>query len=106
MDDRIARLESTVEQLRSAVDSLQRRVAVLEATPAPAVAGQPDAVTAERPQARPTLFAAGLSDRSPYDPIVVLTLIGRLFLVLAGGFFLRAMTEAGLLPPAVGIALV
>ncbi|HSQ69389.1 MAG TPA: hypothetical protein VLM41_04840 [Steroidobacteraceae bacterium] len=35
----------------------------------------------------------------------MLTLIGRLFLVLAGGFFLRAMTEAGLLAPRIGIAL-
>ena len=43
--------------------------------------------------------------RDPYDPIVVLTLIGRLFLVLAGGFFLRAMTEAGVLPAPVGVGL-
>ena len=35
----------------------------------------------------------------------MVTLIGRLFLVLAGGFFLRAMTEAGLLAAPVGIAL-
>jgi hypothetical protein len=42
--------------------------------------------------------------RDPYDPIVILSLIGRLFLVLAGGFFLRAMTEAGVLAAPVGIA--
>jgi hypothetical protein len=105
VDDRIARLESTVEQLRSAVDSLQRRIAVLEAPGAPLPDGPADAVATGRPQARPTLFQGGLSDRNPYDPIVVLTLVGRLFLVLAGGFFLRAMTEAGLLRPAVGVAM-
>jgi hypothetical protein len=43
--------------------------------------------------------------RDPYDPIVVSSLIGRLFLVLAGGFFLRAMTDAGLLAPQLGIAM-
>jgi len=46
-----------------------------------------------------------LATRHPYDPIVVVSLVGRLFLVLAGGFFLRAMTEAGVLPVPVGITL-
>lgn len=94
MDDRIARLESTIERLRSAVESLQRRVELLEAHP-----------TGLATEARPKATPASIARRDPYDPIVIVSLIGRLFLVLAGGFFLRAMTEAGLLAAELGISL-
>lgn len=105
MGDRVARLESTVEQLLSTVESLQLRLDVLEAAP-PAVAAltaDARAGVAAQPLAMDRL--PGVAKRNPYDPIAVLSLVGRLFLVLAGGFFLRAMTEAGLLPPPVGIAV-
>lgn len=105
MDDRYARLESAVEQLRYSVESLQQRVAALEA-------GHPQVAGPAAAAAGADLRGGGLASlggartkRSPYDPIVVLSLIGRLFLVLAGGFFLRAMTEAGVLAPAAGVAL-
>ena len=94
MDDRYARLESTVDQLQETVQSLRRRVELLEAGRAAPVAAGAQAAE-PRPRAK----------RDPYDPIVILSLIGRLFLVLAGGFFLRAMTEAGVLSAPVGIAL-
>jgi len=105
MGDRLARLESDVEQLRSTVESLKQRIDMLEAT-SPAVA--PLAVDARAGVLAQPLTqdgSTGLAKRDPYDPIAVLSLVGRLFLVLAGGFFLRAMTEAGLLTPQVGIAL-
>jgi len=105
VDDRIVRLESTVEQLYVAVQSLQQRVESLEGSGSTAVAPEVDRLPAAPPEARPRLFAAVTSNRSPYDPIVVLTLIGRLFLVLAGGFFLRAMTEAGVLAAPVGVGM-
>jgi len=97
LDDRTARLESSVEQLRLTVLTLQRRIEVLEAT-------RPGAATtdAETQQAVPS---AGFSLRDQRDPIVILSLIGRLVLVIAGGFFLRAMTDMGVLAPAVGIAM-
>jgi hypothetical protein len=94
VDDRYARLESTVDQLQEAVQSLRQRVELLESGRAAPVATGAQAAE-PRPRAK----------RDPYDPIVVLSLIGRLFLVLAGGFFLRAMTEAGVLSAPVGIAL-
>ena len=105
MDDRYVRLESAVEQLRCAVESLQHRVEALEAsrgepgTSDAGVAG-PDSIHPERRS-----LASAHAKRDPYDPIVVLSLVGRLFLVLAGGFFLRAMTEAGVLAAPVGIGL-
>jgi len=105
MGDRLARLESTVEQLRSTVESLQHRIDVLEAAPPAVATPAADARAGEPAQPQPTYRSPGLARRDPYDPIAVLSLIGRVFLVLAGGFFLRAMTEAGLLSPQVGIAL-
>jgi len=101
VDDHYVRLESTVEQLRLAVEALRRRVEALESgdgAESQVATGSADGeAAAARPAVRP--------QRDPYDPIVVLTLLGRLFLVLAGGFFLRAMTEAGLLAAPVGVGL-
>lgn len=59
MDDRPVRLESAVEQLRLVVQHLQQPVAVLEAA-------RPER---ERP-------AAAHVRRDPYDPTVVLSIIG------------------------------
>lgn len=105
MDDRIARLESTIERLRSAVESLQQRVDLLEAKGPGVAAPATDALAGEPTRAWPKALSSGRARRDPYDPIVVLSLVGRLFLVLAGGFFLRAMTDAGLLAPGLGISL-
>jgi hypothetical protein len=102
LDERIDRLELVVEQLREEVGSLRERLDALDAGRAerPVEAGAKD--PPENP--RRTSVSARAA-RDPYDPIVILTLIGRLFLVLAGGFFLRAMTEAGVLAAPVGVGL-
>lgn len=105
MDDRYVRLESAVERLRCTVESLQQRVAVLEAG-RPAAAGSTAESSADAAAgAQRALLGGTRATRDPHDPIVVLSLIGRLFLVLAGGFFLRAMTEAGVLAAPIGIGL-
>ena len=105
MDDRYARLESAVEQLRSAVLLLQQRVDTLESVRPAAAVRDADAAGPDTGGAQDAAIAPRRARRDPYDPIVVLTLIGRLFLVLAGGFFLRAMTEAGVLAAPVGVGL-
>ena len=105
MDDRIARLESIVEQLRSAMLVLQQRLDVLEAKRLSGTTGEADALAEEPAETRPEVASAGSTTRDWRDPIVVLSLIGRLVLVLAGGFFLRAMTDTGVLAPPVGVAL-
>lgn len=104
MDDQFARLDATVEQLRAAVFSLQQRVALLESSTAATASLAADAPGATPEPGRPRAATLSLAGRDPYDPIVVLSLVGRLFLVLAGGFFLRAMTEAGVLAPQLGVA--
>lgn len=105
MDDRIARLEVVVDQLRQDVSVLQGRLDALVERPQGGPAPVPVAPAGSEQETAPRLKASRLAGRDPYDPVVVLTYIGRLFLVLAGGFFLRAMTEAGLLAPAVGASL-
>jgi len=105
MGDRLARLESNVEQLQSAVETLKQRIDVLETASRAVATLAADASAGAPAQPLPMDGSPGLAKRDPYDPIAVLSLVGRLFLVLAGGFFLRAMTEAGLLTPQVGIAL-
>ena len=96
--DPFARLESRVEELQQAVLALQQRIELLEAG-RPAAAGQAQSATsAESAQ-------TGVRKRAANDPIAVLSLIGRLFLVLAGGFFLRAMTESGVLTAPVGLSI-
>lgn len=102
MADRTAQLESAVEQLQQAVLLLTRRVDALEARGPGATAAAGDAPLAGAAAQPP---AARARTKDPYDPIAMLSLVGRLLLVLAGGFFLRAMTDAGVLADPVGIAL-
>lgn len=104
MEDRIARLESSTEQLLAAVRGLQQRVDALEARPGQASVAD-GAATPLPGQSHSSASSGNLARRDPYDPIVIVSLVGRLFLVLAGGFFLRAMTEAGVLAVPLGITL-
>jgi hypothetical protein len=98
VDNRDVHLESTLERLSRSVESLQLRVAALEAAMQAGVGPATADLVDEAPSPpRPR--------RDPYDPISMLSLTGRLFLVLAGGFFLRAMTEAGVIAPAAGVVL-
>ncbi len=96
MEDRTARLESTVAELRQAVLSLEQRLGALESRGGVATAG----AAAHGQAAVPDAVV-----KNPYDPIALLTLVGRLFLVLAGGFFLRAMTDSNVLAPPVGLSV-
>jgi hypothetical protein len=99
------RVESGVDELRRAVQSLQQRLEVLEARVG--VGSELAARSAAEEPAEEAQVAAGAeaAARDPYDPIAILTLIGRLFLVLAGGFFLRAMTDTGVIAVPIGLAL-
>ena len=99
----IAELGDEVLALRAEVRRLGARVDRLEAARAPAPA-MPPAVApaaaggAARPAATTT---AVLASALPAE----LTHVGRLLLVLAGGFLLRAATEAGQLARPLGVAL-
>jgi hypothetical protein len=105
VDDRIAGLESAVEQLRSAILAIQRRLDALEANVLSGTAGDAQDRAGGSADMQQEVDRAGPAGREWLDPIVVLSLVGRLVIVLAGGFFLRAMTDTGVLAPPVGVAL-
>jgi hypothetical protein len=94
-----------VEQLRLSVLSLQQRVESLESRSLAGAAAAVDAAPRGAMQAEPDRPATRARSKDPYDPIAILSLVGRLLLVLAGGFSLRAMTDAGVIADPVGIAL-
>jgi hypothetical protein len=102
VNDRLAALESAIDDLRSSVRHLEARLAVLEGQAASA--GE---TVAEAGASAPESVAAGTAPavRGWRDPIAVLSLIGRLFIVLGGAYLLRAMTDAGAIPPTAGVAL-
>ena len=105
MDDRTSRLESAVEHLQLTVLSLQQRLDAIEAKGSAGAAAAADSVAQSPTADGPGVLSARLRVKDQYDPITILSLIGRLLVVLAGGFFLRAVTDAGTLPVPVGIGL-
>jgi len=105
VDDRTNRLEAAVEQLQLTVLSLQQRLDAIEAKLAGVAGAVVDSLAPGPAQATPLAGSARSPKKDPYDPITMLSHVGRLLLVLAGGFFLRAMTDAGVLAVPVGIGL-
>ena len=114
VDDRLCRLESTVEQLQASLLALQQRLEELEAAGLPAAPRTadeasdvvaPGAPAAKLPASITSVASSAAPSRGWRDPIVVTSLIGRLALVLAGGLFLRYLTERGVLASQTGVAL-
>jgi len=105
VDDRIARLESSVAHLQQTIQSLQQRLDMLETRLPAGATGQDSAAAGALRAGAVAGPAARAAKQDPRDPIVILTLIGRLFLVLAGGFFLRAMTDSGVMAPPLGLSV-
>jgi hypothetical protein len=101
VNDRLAALESAIDDLRSSVQRLEARIAQLEGRAESGEEVAPGAAAA--PEAAPG--RAAQAPRGWRDPIAVLSLVGRLFIVLGGAYLLRAMTDAGTIPPAAGVAL-
>jgi hypothetical protein len=99
VDDRIDRLESTVQDLQRTVRALETRLEAL------ASRGVLLGHAAENGSEDGAGARAAARARDPHDPVVLLTLAGRLFLVLAGGFFLRAMTDTGVMVPPLGLSV-
>ena len=106
MDDRLARVESTVHDLERSLAAVEARLAAIEGPPAP---------DGDRPvpAAAPAIAsAAPAGDEAAAPPFVarddlisVLSLVGRTFVALGGAYLLRALTDSAILPQAGGIAL-
>jgi hypothetical protein len=97
VNDRLTALESAIDDLRSSIRQLEARVAQLEGGEAVDRGAAPEAAEAQT-------AVASHAPRGWRDPIAVLSLLGRLFIVLGGAYLLRAMTDAGAIPPPAGVA--
>ena len=115
-----AALEERLALLVRAVDELRRRVERLEggsaASPSasragPALPGAPPVEGAPLPVGRPAAPTPTPSVEAPSTPFGAstvgeqLTLIGRTLLVVGGGYLLRALTDSGAVPVALGVVL-
>src|SRR5512138_2054090 len=99
MTDRVADLEAKVAELAAGLRAAEERLAVLEHVTPRAAAARRAAAAAQAAAVAEGPAAAVPSAAS------TLTFVGRTLLVLAGGFILRALTDAGTLPPTIGVAL-
>ena len=102
MSDELDRLSSELERLGRAMRDVENRLAVLEAR------GSSRPSTDAPPREREAGIAG--DQVSPADPgpgilTSVLTLSGRMLLILGGGLLLRALTDAGLLSQPIGVVL-
>ena len=96
MDDRLRRLEGTVEALSAQVTELAGRLRALESA-GPSVRSRAPAPEVD------TLVSSEAP--LPFSIAGLLGLVGRTFLVLGGAFLLRSITDAGWVPRGPGILL-
>lgn len=102
MDDRLERLESRVQQLETAIRNLAPRLDALEDRLRGASRGaEGDAAATALPPVR----EPAAPQAQTVDHVGALSLVGRTFMVMAGAYLLRALTESGALPNWAGIAL-
>lgn len=96
-------LEAQIRELSESLEEVRRRLARVEARLArePEMAASPAEVA---PAAAPAPETAGAAD-SVLGLAETLGFIGRIFLVLGGGYLLRAITESGLVPALLGLSL-
>ena len=73
MDERTARLESSVEQLRLSVRSLQQRLDALEAAALGGAGAAADGAAAKAREPAPYVSLASSRAKDPYDPIAMLS---------------------------------
>lgn len=101
MEDRLSQVEAQIRALAEQVRVLERRTAALEAQGI--VTAQATVTSAEPEAAGPP--ASLLAAAGAVDATTALSLIGRTFVVLAGAFLLRALTDSGALTPGRGVAI-
>jgi hypothetical protein len=103
MEGRLEKLERAVKDLEEAVSRQERRVAALEglnATQRGEEAGRPESRKDADSSPAPVVDQWSMSAFKGTP-----ALVGRSLLILAGAFLLRALTEAGTLATATGVAL-
>ena len=102
MTDRVDLLEERVAALSTAVARLETRLADLESRSGAAVLTREVPTGTDAAGAAPEDGASALPAVTGSAPAA---LVGRAFLGIGGAYLVRALTEAGALPPLVGVAL-
>ncbi len=92
-------LEEQVRALSDRVASLEARFAAIETSPVAAPASGASGANAVEPVRLTPGAEAG------FDPLRIVAALGRALIILGGAFLLRALTEGGTWPSAVGVSL-
>lgn len=103
MSDRVAELEAKVAKLSETLQKIDARLALLERSLSPAAARRLRAAAAASAPASEAAAAMLRQDAASLGRTV--SLVGRTLLVLAGAFFLRALTDGGQIPTWVGVGM-
>jgi hypothetical protein len=103
MSERVAELEAKVAELSESLKKVETRLAVLERGLTPAAARRVRAAAAAPSPASDAAVAMLRQDAASMASTV--SLAGRTLLVLAGAFFLRALTDGGHIPTWVGVGM-
>jgi hypothetical protein len=104
MSDRVAELEAKVAELSESLAQMERRVSGLERGLTPAAARRARAAAAAT-TVQASEATASLLRQDAASVASTASLVGRTLLVLAGAFFLRALTDGGRLPIWIGVGL-
>ena len=105
MQDKPARIETTLELLSKKLQQLESRVSRLEGQDQPAA---PSPIAESFESAADDISVAAVPSVATFESHTVahvLGLIGRTFLILCGAFLLRSLTDIGTMPLALGVAL-
>jgi len=92
-------LEDQVRALAHQLEAMEQRLSALEGCAAPPPASDGEVPAVERLPPPPALAVPG------FDARRWTTALGRAFIILGGAFLLRALTDAGVWPPAAGVSL-
>jgi hypothetical protein len=104
MSDRVSELEAKVAEMAESLSQVERRVGLIERGLSPAAARKVRAAAAAT--ASPASDAAAAMLRQDAASVAgTVSLAGRTLLVLAGAFFLRALTDGGRLPTWLGVGM-
>ena len=104
MSDRVAELEAKVAELSETLGKMQSRLGALERALSPAAARRVRSAAAAAAASAGDASTAMLR-RDAASMAGTVSLVGRTLVVLAGAFFLRALTDSGHIPTWVGVGM-